>query len=436
MEVRTAGASPAEGEPFTEGRPPRDPGPFLERALARVGVPPHVADIITATPSLRLPWLAAAAAVSLFAAWGASTDPDRILLFLLVAPVVPVAGVAAAYGPWADPMFETVRSTPISGFQVLLARSVAVMATAVGFLGVASLAVPSAAASSWAWVLPALALTISSLVLSTFTSLLRAAAVVTGAWCVAVAAAGVLGDPYTLFRGPGQLGFLTLALGASLIIVRRRERFEVEGLRTRRELIDAADAERRRIERNIHDGAQQQLVAIGVKAGLARAFVTKDPGRAIAMIDEVRADAQEALEGLRDMTRGDCPPILADEGLAAAIALKAKRSSVPVTIEADGVGRLEKQIEIAVYFCCLEAMQNAAKYSGGSPIIITIRRQVEELAISISDEGAGFEPSTVRRGVGMRSMAERVESLGGSFEVRSSAGAGTVVSARLPLARL
>ena len=80
--------------------------------------------------------------------------------------------------------------------------------------------------------------------------------------------------------------------------------------------------------------------------------------------------------------------------------------------------------------------QNAAKYSGGSPIIITIRRQVEELAISISDEGAGFEPSTVRRGVGMRSMAERVESLGGSFEVRSSAGAGTVVSARLPLARL
>ncbi|MEX1264816.1 MAG: histidine kinase [Actinomycetota bacterium] len=434
MEVRTAGRSAAEDEPVTEGLPPRDSGPFLERALARAGIPAHVAGIITATPSLRLPWLAAAAAVSLFATWGASTDPERILLFLLVAPVVPVAGVAAAYGPWADPMFETVRSTPISGFQVLLARSVAVIATAVGFLGVASLAVPGVAASSWAWVLPALALTISSLVLSTFTSLPRAAAVVTGAWCVAVAAAGALGDPYTLFRGPGQLSFLTLALGASLMIVRRRERFEVEGLRARRELVDAADAERRRIERNIHDGAQQQLVAIGVKAGLARAFVTKDPDRAIAIIDEVRADAQEALEGIRDMTRGDCPPILADEGLAAAIALKAKRSSVPVTIEADGVGRLEKQIEIAVYFCCLEAMQNAAKYSRASSLIVTIRHKAGELVFSICDDGVGFDPSTMRRGVGMRSMAERTEALEGRLEVRSALAGGTVITGRVPLA--
>lgn len=434
MEVRTAGRSAVEDEPEKEGPAPRDSGPFLERALARAGIPPHVAGIITATPSLRLPWLAAAAAVSLLAALGASTDPDRILLFLLVAPVVPVAGVAAAYGPWADPMFETVRSTPISGFQVLLARSVAVIATAVGFLGVASLAVPGAAASSWAWVLPALALTISSLVLSTFTSLPRAAAAVTGAWCVAVAVAGALGDPYTLFRGPGQLGFLTLALGASLMIARRRERFEVEGLRARRELVDAADAERRRIERNIHDGAQQQLVAIGVKAGLARAFVTKDPDRAIAIIDEVRADAQEALEGLRDMTRGDCPPILADEGLAAAIALKAKRASVPVTIEADGVGRLPKQIEIAVYFCCLEAMQNAAKYSRASSLIVTIRRKAGELVFSICDDGVGFDPSTVRRGVGMRSMAERTEALEGRLEVRSTLAGGTVITGRVPLA--
>jgi signal transduction histidine kinase len=208
----------------------------------------------------------------------------------------------------------------------------------------------------------------------------------------------------------------------------------MEGLRSRRELLDAAEAERRRIERNLHDGAQQQLVAIGVKASLARTFVAKDPERAVAIIDEVQADALEALDGLRDLARGAYPPILADEGLERAIGLQAKRSAVPVTLVADGVGRLPEPMEVAVYYCCLEAMQNAAKYGGGS-VAVSIRRGVDELSFSVRDDGAGFDPALTRRGVGMRSMAERVTSLGGSFEVRSSPGDGTLVSARLPLTR-
>jgi signal transduction histidine kinase len=433
--MHTEGSMTTESGRETGDRAPEAGVPLLERACARVGLPPYVAGIVSATPSLRLPWLAAAAVAALFAAIGASADPDRALLFLVVAPVMPLAGVAAAYGPWSDPMFETVRSTPVSGFTVVLARSVAVVVTAIAVLALASLVAPGSVAWSWAWVVPALALSLSSLVLSTLTSPPIASVIVAGAWCLALAAAAVLDDPFALFRGPAQLVFLTVAIAASLVIARRRERFEVEGLRARRSLVDAADTERRRIERDLHDGAQQQLVAIGVKAGLARMFVTNDPEQAVAMIDELRADAQDALESLREMTRGANPPILADEGLVAALAQRAKRAPVPVTIEADDIGRLATPTEVAAYFCCLEAMQNAGKYASAERVVVTVRRRPDELALSISDDGVGFDPATARRGVGLRSMTERTESLGGSLEVRSSPGRGTVVTARLPLAR-
>ena len=406
--------------------------PMLTRVMGALRLPPFVPGVIAATPSLRLPWLMAAVTVSVFAAWGAAVN-DQVLVFLVVAPVVPVAGVAAAYGPWADPMFETTRSTPVSGFHVVLARTIAVVATCVPLLAVSALIVPGSEAAALAWVMPALALSLASLVVSTFTSLPRAAIAVAAVWCCLVAAAGAMDEVALLFDGAGQLVFLMVAVASSFMLARRRERFEIQGLRTRRTLVDAADAERRRIERDLHDGAQQQLVAIGVKAGLARAFVTKDPDRAIELIDQVRADAQGALDGLRDLTRGAYPPVLADEGLEAALALQAKRGAVPVTVEARGIGRLPKAVEIAAYFCCLEAMQNASKYARSPSITVTLRRAVDEVALSVRDEGIGFDTSATRRGVGMRSMVERVEALGGSLDVRSAPGRGTVVAARLPI---
>ena len=347
--------------------------------------------------------------------------------------MLPVAGVAAAYGPWADPMYELTQATPSAGLRVLLLRSVAVLIAAGVLVTAASLAVPGAGIAAIAWVLPALALCSSSVMLATFIPLPRAAALVTVSWLVLLVVVGATSSTDALSRGPAQLAFFGVTVASSLVLVRRRHHLEIANLRTRRALVDAADAERGRIERNIHDGAQQQLVAIGVKANLARAMVTKDPDRAVAILDQIGADAQEALEGLRDMTRGTCPPILADEGLPAALAAKAGRSPVPVELRADGIPRLPTQIEIAAYFCCLEAMQNAAKYARATSVLVTLRTKGTDLTFAVHDDGQGFDPSTARRGVGMRSMADRVAALGGELDVRSAPGRGTSIAGRIPL---
>jgi signal transduction histidine kinase len=415
---------------------PLDDAPRIERVLARLRVPAIVPAVVGTTPSLALPWLGAAAALTLLAAVASLAEPTssaRATLILVLAPVIPLAGVAAAYGPWADPMFETVRSTPTSGFGVLLARTIAVVATCLPMLFLLGLVTPTVGVAATAWLLPTVALALSALVVSTVTSLVRATVVVTGLWFASVVTAGIVGNLRGLFGGTGQLVFLVLAISASLALVRRRERIEIEGFRARRALVESADTERRRIERNLHDGAQQHLVAIGVKAGLAAALVQKDPARAVAVIDELRRDAQEALEGLRDLTRGGYPPILADEGLEAALRLRAARAPVKVMIDAIDIGRCPEPIEIAVYFCCLEAMQNAAKYARAGSVDVVLRRTGDAIAFSVCDEGAGFDPSTVRRGVGMRSMADRLASVGGTFHVRSAVGRGTVVSGRVPL---
>ena len=409
--------------------------PALDRTLIRLGVHDDVAGIVAATPSLRSSWMLAALAAAAFAAWGGHDDPRLLTVIAILAPILPVAGVAAAYGPWADPMFEVTQASPASGFRVLLLRSIAVLLSAGVLVAVATLLVPSTGIDALAWILPSLALCSTSLMLATFMPLSRAAALVAFAWLALAAFVAAKQPALTLLRGPAQLGFTLVTVLSSLIVARRRNHLEIANLHTRRSLVEAADTERRRIERNIHDGAQQQLVAIGVKAGLARMMVTKDPDKAMEIMDQVRADAQAALEGLRDMTRGAYPPILADEGLAAALAAKARSASLPISLELPEVGRLPKPVEIAVYLCCSEAMQNAAKYADASAITVTLRNQVGVLSFSVVDDGLGFEPSTVRRGIGMRSMTERVESLGGTLDVRSAPGAGTTISGTIPLAQ-
>ncbi len=407
--------------------------PSVDRALMRIGVPDDVARILAATPSLRVSWLVAAAGAASFAVWGSSLDPHLVAVMLILAPVLPVAGVAAAYGPWVDPMYEMTQPTPASGFRVILVRSVAVLLAAAAMVGVAAIALPGAGVAAIAWVLPALALSSSSLMLATFMPLTRAAGLVTGMWLVLAGIVATISPAASLYRGSAQLAFFAVTVASSLVLARRRNHLEIANLHSRRALVDAADAERRRIERNIHDGAQQQLVAIGVKANLARSLVTQNPDKAIEIIDQVCADAQAALAGLRDMARGAYPPILADEGLAAALAAKAATAPLPVSLDAADLGRLPKSIEVAAYFCCTEAMQNAEKYAKASAIWITLRPQIGALAFSVIDDGAGFDPSTTRRGVGMRSMAERVESLGGTLDVRSSPGTGTRITATIPL---
>jgi signal transduction histidine kinase len=207
----------------------------------------------------------------------------------------------------------------------------------------------------------------------------------------------------------------------------------IEDLRaSRQRLVAAQDEERRRIERNIHDGAQQDLVALAIKLRLAGMTVDDDPVEAKQIIGELQADAAGALENLRDLARGIYPPLLADLGLAAALNAQAGKSPVPVTVEADGIGRFGQDTEAAVYFCCLEALQNIAKYAKATSARICLRAQDGTLRFTVSDDGSGYDARHTPLGSGQRNMADRLAALGGRLEVRSAPGQGTTITAQLP----
>jgi signal transduction histidine kinase len=210
---------------------------------------------------------------------------------------------------------------------------------------------------------------------------------------------------------------------------------------SRKRIVEAADGERRRLERNIHDGAQQQLVALSVMARLAETTVDSDKEGARALLAQAQADATDALENLQDLARGIYPPLLAGRGLAAALAAQARRSPVPVTLEADGLGRYPQEAEAAVYFCALEALQNVAKYAGAAQATVRLAGPAGAsgpggpagvLEFSVTDDGAGFDLASSGYGTGLQGMADRLAALGGDLVVRSRPGQGTTVTGRLP----
>jgi signal transduction histidine kinase len=232
------------------------------------------------------------------------------------------------------------------------------------------------------------------------------------------------------------LGDLASQAGLVLRNARLTEelRAHVEELRASRQRIVAAqDAERRRIERNLHDGAQQELVGLAVRLRLAEGTAESDPPKTRRMLLDLQAEAAGALETLRDLARGIFPPVLADAGLAAALDVQARRSPIPVRLSVDGVGRHASEVEAAVYFCVLEALQNAAKYSDASGADVRVWTGDGELAFAVADDGRGFDPATTPRGMGLQNMADRLAALGGSLEVRSAPGSGTTVEGRIPI---
>jgi signal transduction histidine kinase len=207
----------------------------------------------------------------------------------------------------------------------------------------------------------------------------------------------------------------------------------LEDLRaSRQRLVKAQDEERRRLERNIHDGAQQQLVALAVKVRLAETLATRDAAKATELMSQVKTELQGALNDLRDLARGIYPPLLADQGLAAALEAQARKSHLPVTVDPDGVGRYPQEVEAAVYFCTLEALQNVAKYAGASSAVVRLSMTDGELRFEVADDGVGFDPASTPRGAGLTNMSDRLEALGGSVEVRSTPGEGTSVLGRVP----
>jgi signal transduction histidine kinase len=201
-------------------------------------------------------------------------------------------------------------------------------------------------------------------------------------------------------------------------------------------LVSAQDEGRRRLERNIHDGAQQQLVALAVKLKLADNLIERDTTKAHDLLEQIQLETHAALEDLRDLARGIYPPLLADKGLPAALDAQGRKSGLPVTLRADGVGRYPQAVEAAVYFSCLEALQNVAKYAEASEIVITLADQGERIAFTVVDDGRGFDPTASRSGTGLQGIADRLGALEGRFDVTSSPGRGTMLEGSLPAVAL
>jgi signal transduction histidine kinase len=229
-----------------------------------------------------------------------------------------------------------------------------------------------------------------------------------------------------------------LASGAGLVLrnVRLTEELlaRLEELRaSRQRLVAAQDAERRRLERNIHDGAQQQLVALTVKIRLARHLGAKDPGRANELLEQTEGELTQALEDLRDLARGIYPPLLADKGLTAALQSQARRAPLPVEVDGDSISRYSQEAEACVYFCVLEALQNVSKYADAGGASVRLACRDGWLEFTVADDGAGFDPRGRGYGTGLQGMADRLAALGGELHVDSSPGGGTTVTGRLPV---
>jgi len=207
----------------------------------------------------------------------------------------------------------------------------------------------------------------------------------------------------------------------------------IEDLRSSRQrLVSAADEARRGLERNLHDGAQQQLVALRISLGLARQVVASSPQDAAELLAQTEQQAREALAEMRELAHGIYPPLLADLGLAAALEAQARKAAIPVTVEAAGVGRYPQDIEAAVYFCVLEAMQNVAKYARASAARVALGRDGPLLMFAVADDGRGFDPATTPIGSGLQGITDRLAALGGTIDIASAPGHGTQVTGRIP----
>jgi signal transduction histidine kinase len=200
---------------------------------------------------------------------------------------------------------------------------------------------------------------------------------------------------------------------------------------TRAGAVNAQEAELRRIERDLHDGAQARLVALGMSLGLAEQKFASDPESAQQLVAEARLGVGEALRELRDLARGIHPPVLSDRGLGAALETLADRSAVPVTVSVELEERLPDAVETAAYFVAAEALANASKHSGASRIEIDVRRDLDRLMVAVFDDGAGGADAT---GGGLTGLRRRVEALDGTLVVSSPEDGPTTIRAELPCA--
>ena len=207
-----------------------------------------------------------------------------------------------------------------------------------------------------------------------------------------------------------------------------------EVTRSRGRIAATAERERRRIERDLHDSAQQRLVALRIELELTEDLVRSDPERGVERLKQLEGELDQALDELRSLAHGVYPPLLSDRGLPEALQSASRRSAIPVRLATHGVGRYAPEVESAVYFCVLEAIQNAMKHAAGAR---TLRVQIDgtgtELRFSVRDDGAGAPGGRIDGGAGMTNMNDRLEAVGGELEIVSTPGVGTTVRGRLPV---
>jgi signal transduction histidine kinase len=199
---------------------------------------------------------------------------------------------------------------------------------------------------------------------------------------------------------------------------------------SRQRLIATHDSERRRLERDIHDGAQQHLVALAVNLRLAETVAARAPERAVHLLAEQADAARQAIETLSSLSRGIYPRLLSDEGLVPALRSAMAANAIPVAVEADGSVRPEASVEAALYFCCMEAVQNATKHSAAARVTVRLTELHDVWQLTVTDDGVGFDQTRQREaGAGMANMLDRIDSMGGTLAVSSSPGRGTSVTA-------
>jgi len=202
---------------------------------------------------------------------------------------------------------------------------------------------------------------------------------------------------------------------------------------SRARIVAASDEARRKVERDLHDGAQQHLVLAQLKLGLLEKEL-RGEGRASEFAGELRTEIERGIQELRELARGIYPATLASEGLPGALNEMADRAPLPVRTELNGAGRYPRDVETAIYFCCLEALQNAAKHAGrGARAVVRLEPEGNGLRFEVSDDGAGFETNCSIVQGGLQNMSDRLGAVGGDLHIRSAPGWGTTVEGRVPL---
>lgn len=223
---------------------------------------------------------------------------------------------------------------------------------------------------------------------------------------------------------------LDTALQTTLDEVRK----QADALReSRARIVATGDAERRRVERNLHDGAQQHLVALAVNLRLAKDIIVDDKETGLEMLDQLAGEVQETIQELRELAHGIYPPLLVDSGLVEALRAAANRCPLPVAVVAEGVGRYPSETEAALYFCCLEALQNAAKHAPEARVEVRLWEESGGLLFTVTDDGPGFDADTAQRGHGYINMADRLGAIGGTVRWDSEIGKGSQVRGSVPL---